>query len=254
MEFIPFCIGEIMKNKFDFIYLDTVDSTNTYARKIIEEKNINNTVIIAETQTNGRGRVGRSFYSPCNNGIYMSVIKEVNCPLNKLNMVTVETAVCVSYAIDSIINKKTGIKWVNDIFLDGKKVCGILVESVNDLKTGIISHIIIGIGINVKDTDDFPLDIKDIAGAINIGLDRRNELITAILNELDKFLLKGKNLIEDYRKKSILINNEILYLKNNKEYSATVIDINDNGNLVVLNENKDEEIIHSGEIRIRKIK
>ena len=242
-----------MKNKYDFIFLDTVDSTNTYAKRIIEERNIDNTVIIAQMQTNGRGRVGRSFYSPSNNGIYMSVIKEVNCPLNNLNMVTVETAVAVSYAIDSMINKNTGIKWVNDIYLDGKKVCGILVESVNDIKNGMISHIIIGIGINVKNTDDFPPDIKDIAGAINISLDKRNELITGILNELDKFLFNNSS-INYYRKKSILINREIIYLKNNNEYKATVININDNGNLVVVNENNKEEIIHSGEIRIHKIK
>ena len=138
------------------IKLETVDSTNNYAKKIFDSLETEKTVIIANEQTNGRGRQGRSFHSPKDNGIYMSIVLKKECKLEALNMLTVISAVAVSKAIYNITKLNNEIKWVNDIYINLKKVCGILAESVNIKSNGLTDGVIVGIGINIKTTDDFP--------------------------------------------------------------------------------------------------
>jgi Biotin/lipoate A/B protein ligase family. len=123
------------------------------------------TVIIASEQTQGRGRMGRTFFSPPSTGLYMSVILRPQLSLEDSLLITTGTAVAVAKAIETLTQKGVQIKWVNDLFMDGKKVCGILTEASLNVENGGLDYAVVGIGINVC-TKDFPNDLKDLAGSI----------------------------------------------------------------------------------------
>lgn len=233
-------------NSYEFEIFDKIDSTNTYARNVLKDGK----VIISDMQKNGRGRMGRSFYSPEDNGIYMSIVLKVDKEYSDLDLFTVAIASITLSAIEKVTGKNCFVKWVNDIFLNDKKVSGILCENVLSKDGKKIEYIIIGIGINVKSVKDFPMDLKDIAGCIE-EIDR-NILIAEILKGTQT-LRKDFNLkkyLKLYKEKSMVINKNISFFLNSKEYSGKVEDINDKGNLVVRIPNGDIKIIKSGEIRL----
>lgn len=233
-------------NSYEFEIFDKIDSTNTYARNVLKDGK----VIISDMQKNGRGRMGRSFYSPEDNGIYMSIVLKVDKEYSDLDLFTVAIASITLSAIEKVTGKNCLVKWVNDIFLNDKKVSGILCENVLSKDGKKIEYIIIGIGINVKSVKDFPMDLKDIAGCIE-EIDR-NILIAEILKGTQT-LRKDFNLkkyLKLYKEKSMVINKNISFFLNSKEYSGKVEDINDKGNLVVRIPNGDIKIIKSGEIRL----
>lgn len=233
-------------NSYEFEIFDKIDSTNTYARNVLKDGK----VIISDMQKNGRGRMGRNFYSPEDNGIYMSVVLKVNKEYSDLDLFTVAIASITLSAIEKVTGKNCFVKWVNDIFLNDKKVSGILCENVLSKDGKKIEYIIIGIGINVKSVKDFPMDLKDIAGCIE-EIDR-NILIAEILKGTQT-LRKDFNLkkyLKLYKEKSMVINKNISFFLNSKEYSGKVEDINEKGNLVVRIPNGDIKIIKSGEIRL----
>ena len=233
-------------NSYEFEIFDKIDSTNTYARNVLKDGK----VIISDMQKNGRGRMGRNFYSPEDNGIYMSVVLKVDKEYSDLDLFTVAIASITLSAIEKVTGKNCLVKWVNDIFLNDKKVSGILCENVLSKDGKKIEYIIIGIGINVKSVKDFPMDLKDIAGCIE-EIDR-NILIAEILKGTQT-LRKDFNLkkyLKLYKEKSMVINKNISFSLNSKEYSGKVEDINDKGNLVVRIPNGDIKIIKSGEIRL----
>ena len=233
-------------NSYEFEIFDKIDSTNTYARNVLKDGK----VIISDMQKNGRGRMGRNFYSPEDNGIYMSVVLKVDKEYSDLDLFTVAIASITLSAIEKVTGKTCFVKWVNDIFLNDKKVSGILCENVLSKDGKKIEYIIIGIGINVKSVKDFPMDLKDIAGCIE-EIDR-NILIAEILKGTQT-LRKDFNLkkyLKLYKEKSMVINKNISFSLNSKEYSGKVEDINDKGNLVVRIPNGDIKIIKSGEIRL----
>ena len=233
-------------NSYEFEIFDKIDSTNTYARNVLKDGK----VIISDMQKNGRGRMGRSFYSPEDNGIYMSIVLKVDKEYSDLDLFTVAIASITLSAIEKVTGKNCFVKWVNDIFLNDKKVSGILCENVLSKDGKKIEYIIIGIGINVKSVKDFPMDLKDIAGCIE-EIDR-NVLIAEILKGTQT-LRKDFNLkkyLKLYKEKSMVINKNISFFLNSKEYSGKVEDINDKGNLVVRIPNGDIKIIKSGEIRL----
>lgn len=233
-------------NSYEFEIFDKIDSTNTYARNVLKDGK----VIISDMQKNGRGRMGRNFYSPEDNGIYMSVVLKVDKEYSDLDLFTVAIASITLSAIEKVTGKNCFVKWVNDIFLNDKKVSGILCENVLSKDGKKIEYIIIGIGINVKSVKDFPMDLKDIAGCIE-EIDR-NILIAEILKGTQT-LRKDFNLkkyLKLYKEKSMVINKNISFFLNSKEYSGKVEDINDKGNLVVRIPNGDIKIIKSGEIRL----
>ena len=194
--------------------------------------------------------MGRNFYSPEDNGIYMSIVLKVDKEYSDLDLFTVAIASITLSAIEKVTGKNCFVKWVNDIFLNDKKVSGILCENVLSKDGKKIEYIIIGIGINVKSVKDFPMDLKDIAGCIE-EIDR-NVLIAEILKGTQT-LRKDFNLkkyLKLYKEKSMVINKNVSFFLNSKEYSGKVEDINDKGNLVVRIPNGDIKIIKSGEIRL----
>ena len=147
-------------------------------------------------------------------------------------------------AIKNIVGLETYVKWVNDIFFNEKKVCGILTEISGD-------NIIIGIGINLRSVEEFPCELKAIAGALGVSASKRNKLIAEIISEIKNNILlcNPYKTLEYYKEKSLVLNKKISFEKDGKEYTGIVSDINESGNLVIETDN-DTIIIRSGEIRI----
>lgn len=239
-------------------YLETVDSTNTYAKKLLLEDNVAPDLIIANTQTAGRGRLGRSFFSPEDSGIYSTFILEPFLKLENSILITVAASVAVSRAIEKITGMETSIKWINDIYVNDKKVCGILTEAVTNFETGTIDKIILGIGINFNAANDgFPEDIINKAGALYSGNTNnitRNMLISQLILEVDKCIseIEDSQMIQYYKSKSMVIGKFVNVLNMGEETSikGKAVDIDKNGFLIIETETG-LITLNSGEISIR---
>ena len=234
----------------EIILLKTVDSTNTYAKKSAADGAADGTVVIAEQQTAGRGRRGNSFYSPPESGLYMTVILRPEQHSTDIDLFTVCAGCAVCRAIEELSGTKPLIKWVNDVYLNGKKICGILSEATSDFESGTVDSVVTGIGINIS-TDDFPNDLSSKAGSIGTGNITRARLAAAVLREFMYCLGRRRaDNIADYKARSLVLGREVSYMMNNVQYTGKAVDIDDSGQLVVIT--KDGEIkLNSGEISIK---
>lgn len=217
-------------------------STNTDAKQLAAEKANPYTTVIAERQTAGRGRgEHRTFYSPQGTGIYLSIL--LPCTSETLLKITPAIGVAVCQTIEAFTDVRPEIKWVNDILMRGKKVCGILCESIPG--TGMV---VAGIGINFS-TTEFPEELTAIAGPVFVNpAVTRNEFIGTLLNRIHT--LDYDRCIPEYRKRSCVIGESIRYLENNVWHDAVATDIDENGGLVIL-ENNRKKVLVSGEITLR---
>lgn len=246
-----------LKN-IDMQVFDTIDSTNSYAKKLAQEDAKPFTVIIAEEQTKGKGRLGRSFYSPHSSGIYMSIILRPKMSAKEALLITTSTAVAVSKAIESVCYLDTQIKWVNDIYSDGKKLCGILTEASIDFETGGLEYAIVGIGINVTTSDnDFPEEISNIATSIYPRSKTRavrSRIIAEVLNNLSLYgeRLGDKDILDEYKKRSFLLGKEIYVIEGDKKTPATAIDLSDTAELIVEFADGTKKALNSGEVSVRQ--
>lgn len=217
------------------IILDATESTNTYAKALDTKKPV---LVTANSQTGGRGRLGKSFYSPKDSGIYMTIAFDAD---SSTDYVTVATAVAVAKVFDRLGSKGIGIKWVNDIFFNKRKVCGILCERAGN-------KIIIGIGANLT-TALFPEDIAQIAGALNLETDR-NTVIAHITAEVFNTLsMCDEVIISEYKKYLFILGQKINYTKDGIAKEGIATDINEKGNLIVKTESG-IDILISGEISL----
>lgn len=243
----------------EIIFLDTVSSTNSYAKKLAEEGGKSGTVVVAESQTGGRGRFGRNFYSPKNEGAFFSVIIRPKIDLSEASMITCFTAVAVCNGIEKASGFRPKVKWTNDILLGGKKICGILTELSLTAETNLVDYIIIGIGININNTA-FPDEIKEIATSILLETKRRQKralLVANILDELD-FILNNewdkKQLIAQYRKDMAILGKEIIIINGENKTNATALNIAEDGSLMVKLNDGTIKTINSGEISIKEVR
>ena len=244
-----------MSNKI--IAFSSLDSTNEHAKKLARAKAEHGTVIISNSQTAGKGRHGRSFYSPADNGIYMSLIL---CP-NRIGfsqaLITPFAAVAICNAIESVSSVKPRVKWVNDIFMNGRKVCGILTESVADTHNAASFAIVLGIGINhcVPETG-FPKDIIHVAGAVFAN---PNPLVTReqLASEVIKRVLfarpepQDEEILREYKQRMLMLGEKISVKEPNQSYNAIALDIDGLGRLIVLNDAGETICLSSGEISVR---
>ncbi len=243
-----------LNREVHILTFNTITSTNTVAKKMAIDGATDGTIIIADEQTEGRGRYGKSFFSPGGTGIYMSIIMKPDLGLEDSQLITIYTAVAVCKAIELITNIEPKIKWVNDIFLNNKKICGILTEATSDFESGKIESIIIGIGINIQTREvDFPDELSSIAGSLFPKDVSRNKLIAGILNEIFNNLkdLATEGLIKEYKNRSFVLGREISFYKNEVITYGRAIDINKNGNLIVIAQDGKTETLNSGEISIK---
>lgn len=233
--------------------LDTVDSTNNYAKQRALAGGGNGEVVVANEQTAGRGRLGRSFFSPADTGIYMSFLLQPCLPLEEAVLFTLTAAVAVCMAVEACTDKKPQIKWVNDIFLDGKKICGILTEAISDFETGVAQSVIVGIGLNVKTEQvQFPKALRSVAASLNTPGLQRNYLAACEINYFLRLAgtLDRAQILREYKKRSFVLGRTIQYIKNGVSYTAQAVDINEQGNLIVRFSDGTQDVLRSGEISI----
>lgn len=234
-----------------------LDSTNLQVKKRSLDGAEQGLVIVAEEQTAGRGRRGRSFVSPPGTGIYFSVLFRP-APEESSDVVLITTAasVAICRGIRRVLKEEPSIKWVNDVYLRDRKVCGILTEAVSDFESGRIDTVVVGIGINYREPENgFAEEIKDIAGAVCTKEKQvpRNELVAAILNELFDLYegLSERSFIEDYRKWSNVIGKEVKFTSGNEWVYGTATAIDDDGGLVIQLEDGSKQVLRTGEITLR---
>lgn len=243
------------KEFYDIQLLETIDSTNLYL-KSIEQGQKEGKLVIAKEQKSGRGRLDRKFHSPKNSGIYMSLLLRPNCDNKYTSMLTALAAVAVNQAIKSVFDLDSKIKWVNDIYLNDRKVCGILTQAAFDMENNKLDYVIVGIGINVYvPVCGFPEDIKNIAGAIlqkHIP-NKLNELVASILNNIYTYYTNIENLdfVKLYKQDDYLLNKYITVHKPQNSYNAMAQGIDDNCHLIVKYEDGSLEHLNTGEVSIR---
>lgn len=239
--------------KYSILVHDTVDSTNNLGKKLISSGNRKETIIIANEQTKGRGRMGRDFFSPASTGVYMSFVLFPDRHVSEMGTLTTKVCVAICRVIEAVKDCKAEIKWVNDIYVDKRKVCGILTEAVTDFESGTVEAVVIGIGLNVNtDMSNFPEDLSMTAGSINPSGVSRNTILAKIINEVANVYHENdeKSLMEEYRKRCFLIGREITYYKNGVPIVGKAVDINDQGNLVIEKEDGLIDVLNSGEVTL----
>lgn len=233
-------------------YYETIDSTNTQAKRLINDGENGVILVVGGEQTAGRGRQGKSFYSPAKTGVYLSLVIHPMTRLQDAVTATTAAAVAVCKAVENLTDKKPGIKWVNDVYLDGKKICGILTEAVTDFETQTVTSVIVGIGINVS-TESFPDDVEN-ASCLNVNVSRAR-LIAAVANELNLIVNSSyEDFIDYYRSRSIIIGEDIDVIINGRHTPARAVGIDSNGGLEIQQSDGTLTTLHSGEISIRKAK
>lgn len=238
----------------------SVSSTNTLLKELAGEGEKEGKVLIAEEQTGGRGRLGRKFYSPAKTGIYMSILLRPKLTVDDALFITTSAAAAVAEAIESVTGCNASIKWVNDIYCNGKKVCGILTEAGVDFEGGGLEYCIVGIGINVaRPLEDFPEELKDIADGIFetrlYSSDLRSRLVADILNKFWGYYneFHNKKFIKEYRNRSFLIGREVSVLMGDKQERATALDIDERARLIVKLTNGEIRALSSGEVSVRPV-
>ncbi|MDO4393768.1 MAG: biotin--[acetyl-CoA-carboxylase] ligase [Bacillota bacterium] len=243
----------------DIHVFDAVDSTNIEARRLALDGAGDGTLVVTGHQTAGRGRLGRSFYSP-REGIYLSIIIKPNFDVSKSVLITCAAAVAVAEAIKEVAGLDARIKWVNDVYIDNRKVCGILTEGISDFESGQIESLVIGIGVNT-DVSNFPEELKNIAGAVE-GDYSASELAGAIASKVIDYArnMEARTFIDAYRSMNLVIGKRVTVYKGKYKVKpedeidgipATVENIDNNGKLVVVYDDGSKEVLGSGEITIR---
>ena len=237
---------------------DTVGSTNTLLGAMAGEGAPAGLALVAGAQTAGRGRSGRSFFSPSGTGVYISLLLRPDLTPAAAVPLTACAAVAAAEAIEEVSGVRAGIKWVNDIFIDGRKVCGILTEAATDSVSGRLRHVVIGLGINVSAPEGgFPPELSGIAGAVFPGPvpgDVRCRLAAGILDRLAGLAEDPLSpaCLEAYRSRSILTGRGILVLEPGKKaQSAEALGINDDYSLSVQFSDGTVRALVSGEVSIR---
>lgn len=240
-------------------WYQTIDSTNTAAKQMAQNGAPHGTVIIADRQTSGRGRMGRSFRSPAGMGIYLSVILRPRCGAEDLMHLTCAVAVAMCDAVEAASGFRPGIKWINDLLANQKKLGGILTELSIDPATGLVNYAVIGIGINCcQGTGDFPGEIRDIAISVQAVTKRpvdRCRLAAAMIDalwEMDRKLLSQKeDIMRQYKADCATLGQDIFLLRGDRKTACRALDLTDDGALLVQYPDGTVEEVSSGEVSVR---
>ena len=216
---------------------DRLDSTNNRAKALAASGAKHGLTVIADSQSGGRGRLGRSFFSPEHSGLYMTCILRPECTPEKAGLLTSLAAVATAQAIEAAAETEVRIKWVNDLYIGDKKICGILSEAGLGMEAGRLEYAVVGIGVNVNRMV-FPAELRDIATSIGNETGRapdRNRLAAEILNRLESLWgqLESGAFLAESRRRSNVIGRTVTVIEGGKTYSARALDIDDQGRLVI---------------------
>ena len=235
----------------------SIDSTNSEAKRLLETQLSGNFLVVSDEQTAGRGRHGRFFHSPEKTGLYMSLaLQHISSEVDAA-LLTTAAAVAVCQSIEEMTSLSPKIKWVNDIFLNGRKICGILTEGIMNFETQSVESIILGIGINISvDREQLPEDLKDKVGGItnhSSGTINRNNLTVSIINNFLAIYqnINNRNFLEDYRKRCFVLGKTITFKQKQEQIRAVAEEIDNDGGLVVRLEDGSHKILSYGEISIQ---
>ena len=245
--------------KDHFHYFPQLDSTNDRLKIMARQGAPHGTVLIADHQTGGHGRMGRSFHSPEGMGIYFSILLRPNCSPRELMHLTCAAAVAMCDALEASTGLRPGIKWTNDLVYNRRKLGGILTE-LGLSNHGTVDYTIIGIGINCcQELGDYPSEIQDIAGSLHLATGNnidRSAVAAAMMEALfkmDRMLLNQKQeILQQYRRDCITVGQEISLLRVGEEIRhGTAVDVDDEGALVVAFSDGHVENVNSGEVSVR---
>ena len=240
------------------LWFSSIDSTNTRARELARQGAAHGTVLIADHQTGGRGRRGRSFHSPAGSGIYMSVILRPHCAPQQIMHLTCAAAVAMCDAVESAAGFRPGIKWTNDLVCGKRKVAGVLTELGFD-SHGNVDFAVVGIGINCcQQESEFPEEIRGIAGSLAsvTGQQIDRAVVAAAMMDavyrMDAELLDGKaHMMNLYRQDCITLGREISLVRGEEVRHGTALDIDEDGALVVRFSDGQISAVNSGEVSVR---
>lgn len=254
----PQSIAQHLACDLDIHVYKIVSSTNTVLKEMAEQGAKEGTVIISEEQSMGRGRMGKKFFSPSGTGIYLSILLRPDIPAKEALFLTTSAAVATAKAIETVSDKKADIKWVNDIFIDNKKVCGILTEASFNIETNKLDYAIVGIGINVcTPVGGFPDNISNIATSVfdksSDSINKRSLLIANLLNYFMDYYkdLSSKKYIKEYISRSMLIGKKISVIDKEQAFDATALKIDNDCRLQVQFTDGTKKWLSSGEVSIK---
>lgn len=244
--------------------VDEIDSTNTELYRRVNEngfksvQGLHHCLVAAASQTAGKGRIGRSFYSPKNSGIYFSFLYAPDEGISDPSKYTVASVVGICHAVESLYNIDTHIKWVNDIYVNNKKVCGILTEGVFNPETSKVDAVIVGIGINITTDKDMPDELKLKAGGIFsdecVSTVNRSELLARCIYEIFNILDNNIDYMSFYRQHFMHSGHKItvtpLVGDEKSCYEAVAVGITDDAGLIVRLDDGSERILHTGEVSL----
>lgn len=236
----------------------TITSTNTVLKALAAEGAPAGLALVACEQTAGRGRMGRSFYSPADSGLYLSLLLRPDMSAVEATKLTACAAVAAAETIEELSGRSAQIKWVNDIFVDGRKVCGILTEASVDCENGLMRYVIIGLGVNTHvPAGDFPEELRDIAGAAfdtESIPELRCRLAAGILDRLAAYTEKpdAPNVFDAYKRRSLVLGKAVNILSPGKDpVPAQVLDLKEDYSLLVRLPDGSTKQLNSGEVSIR---
>ncbi|BEP30171.1 biotin--[acetyl-CoA-carboxylase] ligase [Helicovermis profundi] len=246
-------------NVEEVFYFDSINSTNEYAKEIGRNSNMENVLVISDIQTDGKGRLGRKWLSSESSGVWMSLLLKPNLNPTDASKITQIASAAIVTAIEEFYNLNVGIKWPNDIIINGKKIAGVLTEMNSEL--GEINFIVVGIGINVN-TKSFPEEISDIASSLFLesGLEiDRKKIIEKVIYYFYKFYneyIKNKEfneVLDINKKKSVTLNRDVFIIRRNETFEAYAYDLNRDGELMVRDKDGKESVVFYGEVSIRGV-
>lgn len=236
--------------------LKKTGSTNDEAKALAALGARDGTIVVAESQSEGRGRYRRPFYSPEGAGLYMSILLRPKIPASETLFITTCAAVAVCEAIEEVSGKYAEIKWVNDVFSGGKKVCGILTEASFDVESGGLAYAVVGIGVNVKHID-FPEELKDIAGSVfgegEYPPEGRARLCAAVAERFAYHLahISERTFYAEYKRRCFIVGKRVHVLSGALECDATAVGLDENCFLVVRMDDGQIRTLAAGEVSIR---
>lgn len=255
----PFCAEAVGEYDAPIFLYDTLESSNRTAKTLALEGAPHGTMVLAGQQTAGRGRLGRRFESPAGKGVYLSLVLRPSLPMTEAQAVTVSAAVAVCRAVKKLCGLELGIKWVNDLYYNGKKVCGILTEAALDLESGMLDYAVLGLGFNVAaPADGWPEDLRDVAGALydsSPAPGARAALAAAFLNAFWPLYRAGprSGYLDEYRRRQALTGQRVLVTpRRGTPRAAQVQGIDDECKLVVRFDGESRPAaLNSGEVSVR---
>lgn len=263
----PQSIRKYLPPEFSFLEFEVhkcIPSTNTKVKEYATQGKAEGLVMVAEEQTAGRGRLGRSFYSPSASGVYISFLLRPKFTAQESLFLTTAAAVAVAEAIEEVTGTEAVIKWVNDVFCHGRKVCGILTEAAMDVENGMLEYAVAGIGLNLWEPEGgFPQEIQAVAGSVfQEGKSKqklsetevRSRMVAAIIQHFWKYYehLTEKSFMQEYKRRSFLLGKEV-YTVSDMPMLGKAVDIDEEGHLILECKDGSRIALSSGEVSVRPV-